>query len=186
MVNSSIQRERQFFGQPTAYIHPWPSSCLSGLWEQRRLNVKNLKGGFLKIWEMSRHKHSCLAVFLKDSNDPKQRGMFLLQPPAGAATVQECRGSSSASRWATGAQGRCQGHLPVGAIPYWPMPGRRVSDIWQSSRGIGPISFVHEPCLTPLETERDTWRNFLGAVFWLTDGGLMITEDVTQFTHSLG
>lgn len=39
------------------------------------------------------------------------------------------------------------------------------SVISESSRGIGPVSFVHEPCVTPLETERATWRNFMGAAF---------------------
>ena len=175
-VNPSIQREGQFFGQPTAYIHPWPSSHLSGLWEQRRLDVKNLKGGFLKLWEMSRHKHSCLAVFLKDSNDRTQRGVLLLTP-AGPAAVQYCGGSSCPSRWAAGA--REMPRAPTSGSRPFPTRARQKARRYPTVTG---RDWTNEFCA---RTTSDTVGDGEGYTEEL-HGGLMVTADVTRFTHSLG
>lgn len=113
---------------------------------------------------MSRHKHSSLAVFLKDSNDPRQRGVFLRYP---LLELQQCRRAGEAAMPADGQlvpRGDAKGTYQW--EPFLSDPRQAEgSVISESSRGIGPVSFVHEPCVTPLETERATWRNFMGAAF---------------------
>lgn len=119
--------------------------------------------------------------FLKDSNDPRQRGVFLRYPPCWSCSSAGGRGAAMP---ADGQLVPREVRAPTSGEPFLSdPPGRRVSDIWVIKRYWTSEFCAWTMCDT-LKAGESPQR--IHELIQLTDGGLIVTEAVIQFTHSLG